>query len=207
MLPCAHVTLALEESMKVMSHCPAWVSMLIRRKSSYVHAFCKFYAIIYAPCKHSSVALTWAIYIYIYFIIDTTPWMARMHYRTGLYVIDMFYFMSTICLLLCCVILSCALLLFTACPGPPEAPTLVSGVPPNAALSWSPPSASGAWSYMYEVSWTNGSNIVSRQAGTTAQIPGLQAETQYTVVITAYPVNTLCPNQSTMFTFMTTQSE
>ena len=98
-------------------------------------------------------------------------------------------------------------ILYAVCPGPPEAPTLVSGVPPNAALSWSPPSASGAWSYMYEVSWTNGSNIVPRQAGTTAKIPGLQAETNYTVVITAYPVNTLCPNQSTMFTFMTTQSE
>ena len=95
----------------------------------------------------------------------------------------------------------------TACPGAPEAPTLVSGIPPNAALSWSPPSASGAWSYMYEVSWTNGSTIVPRQAGTTAQIPGLQAETNYTVVITAYPVSTLCPDQSTTFTFMTIQSE
>ena len=58
---------------------------------------------------------------------------------------------------------------------------------------------------MYEVSWTNGSTIVSRQAGTTAQIPGLQAETNYTVVITAYPVSTLCPDQSTTFTLMTSQ--
>ena len=101
----------------------------------------------------------------------------------------------------------CVVLLYAACPGAPVAPTLVSGVPPNAALSWSPPSASGAWSYMYDVSWTNGNITVPRQAGTTAQILGLQAETQYTVVITAYPVNTLCPNQSTMFAFMTTHSE
>ena len=95
----------------------------------------------------------------------------------------------------------------TVCPGPPEAPTLVSDVPPNAALSWSPPSASGAWSYTYEVSWTNGSVIVPRQAGTTGQIPGLQAETQYTLVITAYPNSALCPDQSINFTFITTQSK
>ena len=95
----------------------------------------------------------------------------------------------------------------TACPGPLEAPTLVSGVPPEAALSWSPPSASGAWSYTYEVTWTNGSIIVPRQAGTAGQISGLQAETQYTVEITAYPDSTLCPAQSTEFTFMTTQSK
>ena len=95
----------------------------------------------------------------------------------------------------------------TACPGPPEAPSLVSNVPPNAALSWSPHSTSGAWSYTYEVSWTNGSIIVPRQAGTTAQIPGLQAETQYTVEITAYPDSTLCPGQSEPFMFMTTQSK
>ena len=95
----------------------------------------------------------------------------------------------------------------TACPGSPEAPTLVSDVPPNAALSWSPPSASGAWSYTYEVSWTNGSIILPRQAGTTGQIPGLQAETQYTVVITAYPDSTLCPDQSMNIMFNTTQSK
>ena len=95
----------------------------------------------------------------------------------------------------------------TACPGPPETPSLVSDVPPNAALSWSPPSASGAWSYTYEVSWTNGSVIVPRQAGTTGQIPGLQAETQYTVEITAYPDSTLCPAQSMNITFNTTQSK
>ena len=109
--------------------------------------------------------------------------------------------------MLCYMFIVVLYILYAACPGAPEAPTLVSGVPPNAALSWSPPSASGAWSYMYEVSWTNASTIVSRQAGTTAQIPGLQAETQYTVMITAYPVNTLCPDQPTMFTFMTNQSE
>ena len=86
------------------------------------------------------------------------------------------------------------------------APTLVSSVPPNAALSWSPPSASGAWSYTYAVSWTNGSVIVHRQAGTTGQIPGLQADTQYTVEITAYPDSTRCSAQSTTFTFMATQS-
>ena len=95
----------------------------------------------------------------------------------------------------------------TACPGPPETLSLVSDVPPNAALSWSPPSASGAWSYTYEVSWTNGSVIVPRQAGTTGQIPGLQAETQYTVVIAAYPDSTLCPAQSMNITFNTTQSK
>ena len=95
----------------------------------------------------------------------------------------------------------------TACPGPPEAPILDSTVPPDATLSWSPPSASGAWSYTYEVTWTNGSTIVPRQAGTTGQIPGLQAETQYTVEITAYPDSTLCPAQSINFMFMTTQSE
>ena len=99
------------------------------------------------------------------------------------------------------------LLYATDCPGSPEAPTLVSGIAPTAHLSWSPPSASGAWSYTYEVSWTNGSVIVTRQAGTTAQIPGLQAETEYTVVVTAYPESTLCPNQSTAFTFTTTQSK
>ncbi len=96
---------------------------------------------------------------------------------------------------------------YTACPGPAEAPTLDSNVPPIVNLSWSPPSASGAWSYTYEVSWTNGSIIVPRQAGTTGQIPGLQAETQYTVEITAYPESTLCPDQSTNFTFNTTQSK
>ena len=95
----------------------------------------------------------------------------------------------------------------TACPGPPEVPALDSSIPPNVALSWSPPSASGAWSYTYEVSWTNGSIIVTRQADTTAQIPGLQAETEYTVEITAYPDSTLCPDQATTFTFMTTQSK
>ena len=95
----------------------------------------------------------------------------------------------------------------TACPGPPEAPALVSSIPPNADLSWSPPSASGAWSYTYEVSWTNGSVIVPRQTHTTGQIPGLQAETEYPVEITAYPDSTLCPDQSTTFMFMTTQSK
>ena len=99
------------------------------------------------------------------------------------------------------------LLYATACPGAPEVPTLVSGIPPNADLSWSPPSASGAWSYTYEVSWTNGSVIVPRQAGTNGQIPGLQAETQYTVVITAYPDSTLCLQQSATFTFLTMQSK
>ena len=95
----------------------------------------------------------------------------------------------------------------TACPGPPETPTLDSSIPPNVALSWSPPSASGAWSYTYEVTWTNGSVIVSREDGTTGEIAGLQAETQYTVEITAYPVSTLCPDQSTTLMFMTTQSK
>ena len=99
------------------------------------------------------------------------------------------------------------LLYGTVCPGVPVAPTLVSSVPPNVALSWSPPSASGAWGYTYAVSWTNGSVIVPRQAGTTGEIPGLQAETQYTVEITAYPDGTLCSAQSTTFSFMTTQSE
>ena len=94
----------------------------------------------------------------------------------------------------------------TACPGPPEAPTVVSDVPPHVDLSWSRPSANGAWMYMYEVSYTNGDNIVPRQSSTTAQIPGLQAETQYSVVITAFPVSNLCPDQSTTFTFMTSQS-
>ena len=95
----------------------------------------------------------------------------------------------------------------TACPGAPEVPILVSGIPPNADLSWSPPSASGAWSYTYEVSWTNGSVIVTRQAGANGQISGLQAETQYTVVIAAYPDSTLCPGQSEPFTFLTMQSK
>ena len=100
----------------------------------------------------------------------------------------------------------CVLFYATACPGPPEAPTVVSDVPPNAALSWSPPSAIGAWSYTYDVTWTNGSVIVPRQAGTTGHIPGLQAETEYTVEITVYPDSTLCPDQPTTFTFMTAQS-
>ena len=95
----------------------------------------------------------------------------------------------------------------TACPGPPEVPTLDGSILPNVTLSWSPPSASGAWSYTYEVSWTNGSVIVPRQTDTTAQIPGLQAETQYTVEITAYFDSTLCPDQSTTLMFMTTQSK
>ena len=101
----------------------------------------------------------------------------------------------------------CVLFYATACPGPPETPSLVSDVPPNAALSWSPPSASGAWSYTYEVFWTNESVSVPRQAGTTGQISGLQAATEYTLVITAYPDSTLCPKQSSIFTFMTTQSK
>ena len=95
----------------------------------------------------------------------------------------------------------------TACPGPPEALTLDSSIPPNVNLSWSPPSASGAWSYAYEVSWTNGSVIVPKQTDTTAQITELQAETEYTVVVTAYPDSTLCPDQATTFMFMTTQSK
>ena len=99
------------------------------------------------------------------------------------------------------------LLYVTACPGPPEAPTLDSSIPPNVDLSWSPPSASGAFNIEYEVSWTNGSIIVPRQDGTTGQIPGLQAETQYTVAITAYPDSTLCPDQATTLMFMTTQSK
>ena len=94
-----------------------------------------------------------------------------------------------------------------ACPGPPEAPTLNSSIPPNIDLSWSPPPASIAWRYTYEVSLTNGSVIVPRQTDTTAQIPGLKAETQYTVEITAYPDSTLCPDQSTALMFMTTQSK
>ena len=98
-------------------------------------------------------------------------------------------------------------LLATACPGPPEAPTLDGSIPPNVDLSWSPPSANGAWRYTYEVSLTNGSVIVPRQADTTAQIPGLQAETEYTVEIIAYPDSTLCPDQATTFMFMTTQSK
>ena len=99
------------------------------------------------------------------------------------------------------------LFLVAACPGPPEAPTLDSSIPPNVDLSWSPPPASGAWSYTYEVSWTNGSVIVPRQADTTGQITGLQAETEYTVEITAYPDSTLCPDQSTTLMFITTQSK
>ena len=95
----------------------------------------------------------------------------------------------------------------TACPGPPEALTLDSSIPPNVNLSWSPPSASGAWSYAYVVSWTNGSVIVPKQTDTTAQITELQAETEYTVVVTAYPDSTLCPDQATTFMFMTTQSK
>ena len=99
----------------------------------------------------------------------------------------------------------CVLFYATACPGPPETPSLVSDAPPNAALSWSPPSAIGAWRYTYEVSWTNGSIIVPRQAGTTGQIPGLQAVTEYTLVVTAYPNSTLCPAQSMNIMFNTTQ--
>ena len=95
----------------------------------------------------------------------------------------------------------------TACPRAPEVPILVSGIPPNADISWSPPSASGAWSYTYEVTWTNGSVIVPRQTDPTAQITELQAETHYTVVVTAYPDSTLCPDQATTFMFMTTQSK
>ena len=98
------------------------------------------------------------------------------------------------------------LLYATDCPGSPEAPTLVSGIAPTAHLSWSPPSASGAWSYTYEVSWTNGSVIVPRQAGTIGQITGLHAETEYTVVVTAYPDGSLCPDQFTTFSFNLTQS-
>ena len=101
----------------------------------------------------------------------------------------------------------CVLFYATACPGPPDAPTLDSSVPPIVNLSWSPPSASGAWSYTYEVSWTNRSIIVPRQASTTGLIPGLQAETQYTVEITAYPDSTLCLQQSATFTFLTMQSK
>ena len=94
-----------------------------------------------------------------------------------------------------------------ACPGPPEAPTLNSSIPPNVDLSWSPPPARGAWNYTYEVSLTNGSVIVPRQADTTGQIPGLLAETEYTVEIIAYPDSTLCPDQSTTLMFLTTQSK
>ena len=101
----------------------------------------------------------------------------------------------------------CVLFYATACPGPPETLSILSDVPPNAALSWSPPSASGAWSYTYEVSWTNESVNVPRQAGTTGQISGLQAATEYTLVITSYPDSTFCPKQSSIFTFMTTQSK
>ena len=94
----------------------------------------------------------------------------------------------------------------TACPGPPEVPTVVSDVPPHVNLSWARPSATGAWMYMYEVSWTNGTIIVPRQAGATAQILGLQAETQYSVVITAFPMSNLCPDQPVTFVFRPSQS-
>ena len=99
------------------------------------------------------------------------------------------------------------LFLFAACPGPPEAPTLDSSIPPNVDLSWSPPPARGDWRYTYEVTWTNGSVIVPRQADTTGQITGLQAETEYTVEIIAYPDSTLCPDQATTLMFLTTQSK
>ena len=100
----------------------------------------------------------------------------------------------------------CVLLHGTACPGAPEAPTLDSSVPPTIALSWTSPTSNGAWIFTYQGSWTNESIVIPRQASTTAQIPELQAETQYTVVITAFPVSILCPNQSTAFTFRTSQS-
>ena len=58
---------------------------------------------------------------------------------------------------------------------------------------------------MYDVASRNGNNIVPRQAATTGQITGLQADEQYTVVIAAYPDSTLCPAQSAMFTFRTSQ--
>ena len=96
-------------------------------------------------------------------------------------------------------------MLCTDCPGAPVAPIYTNSVPPSPALSWSP--SSSAWSFTYKVTRTNGSIIVPRQAGTTVQIPGLQAETPYTVVITAYPDSTLCPEQSVTFTFRTGQSE
>ena len=121
--------------------------------------------------------------------------------------LDEFISASFLPLIKMIVIHYCVLVYVTACPGPPEAPTLNGSIPPNVDLSWSPPSASGAWSYTYEVSRTNGSVIVTRQADTTAQITGLQAETHFTVVVTAYPDSTLCPDQATTFMFMTTQSK
>ena len=102
-------------------------------------------------------------------------------------------------------VLYCVVLFGAVCPGAPVSPIAVSDIPPTAYLSWSPPSASG-WSFTYEVTWTNGIIIVPKQASTTAEIPGLQAETQYSVVITAFPDSTVCPSQSVNFTFMTRQS-
>ena len=104
------------------------------------------------------------------------------------------------------ILLGHVLTFYTACPGAPETPTIISSIPPKATLSWAPPSDTGDWTIVYQVSWPNGTIIVPRQAGTTTQIPGLQAETQYSVVITAFTVSNLCPGQSTAFTFMTSQS-
>ena len=107
----------------------------------------------------------------------------------------------------CYILLLCNflfLLCCTACPGAPASPNIVSNVPPTSTLSWSSPSSSG-WSFTYEVRMTNGNSIVPRQSSTTAQISGLQAETLYTVVIFAFPVSTLCPSQSRMFTFLRSQ--
>ena len=115
--------------------------------------------------------------------------MTKLHYASdinSIHIVD----------LMCC----------SDCPGAPVAVTIVGSAPHSAALSWSPPSATGAWIFTYEVSWTNGTIIVPRQTNTTAQIPGLQAQTQYSVAITAFTVSTVCRSQSTTFTFMTSQS-
>ena len=84
--------------------------------------------------------------------------------------------------------------------------SLVDSTPPTIALSWSRPSAAAAWTITYEVSWLNGTVIVPRQARTSTQIRRLQPKTQYSVVITAFPVSNLCPGQSSTVTFMTDQS-
>ena len=60
---------------------------------------------------------------------------------------------------------------------------------------------------MYRIKWQNGTSAVGETADTLIVLSGLEAVTQYEVTITAFTDSTVCAEQSTKYTFNTTQSE
>ena len=94
-----------------------------------------------------------------------------------------------------------------ACPGPPQNTSLASPVPPNVVLLWERPSTPDMWSFKYQIKWQNGTTVVGDTTDTRVTLSSLEAESQYSVMITAFTDSTLCAEQSINFTFNMTQSE